>query len=416
MDLNIGTAFWFASRGKGYLRSYSTAELAALFAATADNGDEDGEDGSDNKRDKSVHRNNKQGRPLLRHGATGAAAGVGRRESNHNNTDHPAIPAPELIELASGKFKCTLNSCSRVYKTGCINYLCKKCCDLHHRNTVLGRDYCDEDGTDTTASMKNRLRFLELDIPNPCPAHRAKPKQVSKMKANIENNMSKAVVADTVEKEDLVSAVENCPVVPTEAAAKVTHDEIATSDTQGNNDTPTVSNPMSDSPAVTTTLTTLNNPIITPYQCHCKALLVGIGADEQMAGYGRHRTVYLKALKDAQTSRACDSTNSEHAISTQNAMEPTSDACEVNREVNSALPMTQIQAECEAIATAALEAELNKDLHRLWKRNLGRYLFYTSLHIVSGELVHQNFGCEIRTKHYPLSSVTCVINLFCDDR
>jgi asparagine synthetase B (glutamine-hydrolysing) len=30
------------------------------------------------------------------------------------------------------------------------------------------------------------------------------------------------------------------------------------------------------------------------YQSRCKILLVGIGADEQLAGYSRHRTVYQR--------------------------------------------------------------------------------------------------------------------------
>lgn len=54
------------------------------------------------------------------------------------------------------------------------------------------------------------------------------------------------------------------------------------------------------------------------YTSTCRVLLVGIGADEQMAGYGRHRTCYLVG------------------------------------------------------GAAALDAELGRDLERLWRRNLGR--------------------------------------------
>jgi hypothetical protein len=31
MDLNIGTAFWFASRGQGYLREYSEEDINNFF-------------------------------------------------------------------------------------------------------------------------------------------------------------------------------------------------------------------------------------------------------------------------------------------------------------------------------------------------------------------------------------------------
>lgn len=31
MDLNIGTAFWFAARGVGYLREYSDSEVDGFF-------------------------------------------------------------------------------------------------------------------------------------------------------------------------------------------------------------------------------------------------------------------------------------------------------------------------------------------------------------------------------------------------
>jgi hypothetical protein len=72
------------------------------------------------------------------------------------------------------------------------------------------------------------------------------------------------------------------------------------------------------------------------YVCDCKCLLVGIGADEQMAGYGRHKTIFMKALKTAAKSRG--DSNSDSASE----------------------------------AVQALEHELSIDLERLWKRNLGR--------------------------------------------
>ena len=54
MDLNIGTALWFASRGIGYLKEYSLDEMIAA-GCTNDN----------------------TGRPLVRTGGEGAARSVG---------------------------------------------------------------------------------------------------------------------------------------------------------------------------------------------------------------------------------------------------------------------------------------------------------------------------------------------------
>lgn len=59
MDLNIGAAFWFASRGRGKIRQYHEDVETMLYSQT-----------------------NEQQRPLLRMGAEGAAKGVGRKEDN----------------------------------------------------------------------------------------------------------------------------------------------------------------------------------------------------------------------------------------------------------------------------------------------------------------------------------------------
>jgi hypothetical protein len=72
------------------------------------------------------------------------------------------------------------------------------------------------------------------------------------------------------------------------------------------------------------------------YVSCCKVLLVGIGADEQLGGYGRHRTAFRRGREGKEGN-------------VPDCSDPGLDA------------MTP------------LELELNKDLERLWKRNLGRY-------------------------------------------
>ena len=91
MDLNIGTAFWFASRGKGN-----------LFQASAHHED--------------VYDVKCAGRPLLRLGGKGFSESVGLKTE------------PETLECSSGTLGCTNPGCRLKSKSTCYFHLCKKCC------------------------------------------------------------------------------------------------------------------------------------------------------------------------------------------------------------------------------------------------------------------------------------------------
>ena len=91
------------------------------------------------------------------------------------------------------------------------------------------------------------------------------------------------------------------------------------------------------------------------YRSACKVLLVGLGADEQLGGYGRHRVVHNSAYNAAmmQSQGAADNNGSSSS----------SDVSASSASANSA---------AAAAAEIALRTELLKDTARLWRRNLGR--------------------------------------------
>ena len=416
MDLNIGTAFWFAARGEGYLRTYTHEEVVRLCGATttsggaAGDGGDGGEDGGSRGDGSRKINNNKNGRPLLRHGAAGAAAGVGKPATNPTRTSNDftaASPAPQLVELSCGKFKCLQADCTRVYKHGCVNYLCKKCCDVAHRCAIF-KDASS--AAQRIASAQSQSQLL-----NACPAHKPKQKQEHALKLElamqllvqerqkqkkIDEERNKTTRSNTyapiVECESLdegpfaefLESTEEYFYAAAEATRLLeTSKNVAATANDDTKPLPTMLSP--PPPPSSSLLLPLSPPPSSSsspphlkaevshsaahqpprstehdhhkhqykhqyernYRSRCKVLLVGLGADEQMAGYGRHRTVYMKAYYEAVASGA----------STRAGV--------VEKD---GFVAEMVAATAVAAAEEALRVELNKDLTRLWKRNLGR--------------------------------------------
>lgn len=242
MDLNIGSAFWFASRGIGHVFQ-STEQLS--------------------------------GHHLLRRGGEDALRSVGLdaeklllRDLRANHKNRRADDEQTYLqETACG-------ACQRIAKIGCVNGFCKKCCDRQHADGLqsIWKEHYEQ------GQQRMQMAF------NPCPVHAIKAKQMVQVKTNVLRMFQKMVEDDTVDAVDVDDGTEEeqeegdagaCTAVPIASEREL-------------------------------------------YRCQCKVLIVGIGADEQLAGYGRHRTVYQRGGEEA------------------------------------------------------LIQELNMDLTRLWTRNLGR--------------------------------------------
>lgn len=255
MDLNIGNAFFFASRGRGYLQEHSEEEVTKAYEAAVDD------------------------RPLLRIGEEGAlrsvglvAEGEGLEESREKfyMTQSPSTGDVNL------KPPCAIPLCKRVGKPGCRRNLCKRCCDRAYREEQV--------------AITNDPAGVYI---NTCPVHKTKQKQIEAMK---NGKKSRGIVEEEEKNENEIDG--------TESNKKESH--------------PNGSNGDEEASSCNVKMHEISSAAKVPYQSKCKILLVGLGADEQMAGYGRHRTCYAKG------------------------------------------------------GWEALCQELNMDLTRLWQRNLGR--------------------------------------------
>lgn len=233
MDLNIGTAFWFASRGIGYLKNYSFEDY------------------------KQVYNFEENGRPLLRIGEEGARRGKGQKnkkniqeevtnltKSESNGEKLESIEQKngdelEVIDkrkLGSQKNFCRKEKCRKVSKPGCPMNYCKICCE----------------------KLQKENETYE------CSAHRnTKLTSISNTKSN-----QKLELIDNQEFKSLN--------INNEEGINIESKQDQQIDNNNNKDEKD------------------NQLFRELYKSPCKILLVGIGADEQMAGYGRHRTTFEK--------------------------------------------------------------------------------------------------------------------------
>lgn len=294
MDLNIGSAFWFAARGNGYRKQYTADEETLLYAATASNGSPLLRIGEEDAL-KSVGLNQqklrfkescKKEKELLRekykrddYTCDYVEGSMDIKESELND----GTPSSGVTVSRDGKvvehFPCSNVDCQRMLKVGCIHSCCKRCCDKRFQQSLLVSLGETIDRT--------QLGKVFASHTNPCPVHKIKEKQLKKL----QNKHQKGEVAD-IEETSLVQ-LETVEV----NESKLDHD------TENTTSAPVQTHSIKEKDLYVST---------------CKALLVGLGADEQLAGYGRHRTTFLQG---------------------------------------------GYEALCE---------EMNKDLSRLWQRNLGR--------------------------------------------
>lgn len=139
MDLNIGTAFWFASRGLGYLQAYSALDMASMY------------------------HTEEHGRPLLRIGAEGARRGTGQRKQ------HGIKDEREKGEGGPLKQPCSVVGCKWVSKTGCPFLCCKRCC-LQRLIDESIRD--GSTATPIAVNTNTRVAYI-------CPVHKLKKTQTN---------------------------------------------------------------------------------------------------------------------------------------------------------------------------------------------------------------------------------------------
>ena len=259
MDLNIGTALWFASRGKGYLKEYSEEDM----------------DNASGVRDA-------MGRPLVRAGGLGHAQSVGLSSWNARNKVQGSDGVGTEGQGPPLGLQCSNSECRRVGKRGCPRALCKRCCNKEDSYSNIGSNSSISSSISSSSSSSSVEAALvggHANISNvQCRVHKSSAKELEKMEKKLKERRGQcqdptAQTADSASKQDAVGVDVICQ------EAEVV-EEIE----------PTTSGHLpSLTPSPQSRL-----PEEIPYTTSCRALLIGIGADEQMVRQSNSVEVLVK--------------------------------------------------------------------------------------------------------------------------
>lgn len=270
MDFNIGAAFWFLARAQG-----CWSERAAVGAASVQLDD----------LNAFLVRGDAVATELRRLETAVRALCV--RVYDNDNSD-----------------ACPLAACTRKKKPGCVFAVCRLCCLKTHK--LLGKLRRDAT-THPSEKLKSATSLLDMGVVS----------SDEQLEALLTLYSEHQYGADDSDRRSLASqrptGVVACRVHrqrTTHASASVTKAQSTDLDDNAG----AVVGPSTTADEVSASSSSLSQAYTSP----ARVLLVGIGADEQLGGYGRHRTAF------------------------------------------------------ETGGAQALRDELARDMHRIWKRNLGR--------------------------------------------
>ncbi|KAJ0410890.1 hypothetical protein ATCC90586_004411 [Pythium insidiosum] len=254
MDFNIGAAFWWLARGRGVVTT------AAAAANETENENENGDDLNAFLREDGVPPAQRELEAALQALALFPAS------------EDPACPVP---------------SCRFKRKPGCALGVCRLCC-LRLQRLVRRAERAADSDTE-----------MKMD------ATGATAKDAAAAVRQLDALLAPETAAALLGTCRAIGPLELCrvhrdkrPTAKTRPASACTAEQTATQQQQQQQQSAEVAG--------------------STYTTAARVLLVGVGADEQLGGYGRHRTAFLTR------------------------------------------------------GAAGLEAELARDLQRIWKRNLGR--------------------------------------------